>query len=801
MWTPVAALLLGTLLSASAPDGVLRGVVVDQTGLPLPGAVVELRAGDEVLATTTTGADGTFEIGNATRGDIVFVALDGFESVTVPRERVGRIELPLAHATVTTTVVATADRTLEGTTVATLGSSLNADTVARMPSTHMKARESLPLLPSVVRGPDGLMQVGGARPSDTPLLVDGFNVTNPATGISSLNVPFEAVQSVDMLRDPMTITYGNLMGGLVQIRSTPGGNRFTFGVQGFVPRPRLTSPGFGRIEGIFPRVYAGGGAAGGRIHYFAAAEYDYERIPVPEVTGHTGPDIVETSATLFGRLDLQTAPRNSFTVQGFIFPNGTRSKGLSPRRAQSATVNFTGGDSFVGFTDRLVVNSTSVLTLQFAALGYDTTSLPNGKGASYLTPMGWTGNWFAYVTRRSAQYAARASWERAVRIGSTIHELTAAGEVAARRLSGLVHEGSIAVLDGENRIVRRAEFGAARTMHAADVPLSIAVRDEWRASSRLTVDAGARMDSSSTAPAVPSARAGVRFALDHSGETVVKGGYGMFVANLPLAALAYESYPTRVESDLDPETGDTISALTYEPVAGPFTLPRAVTVTGSVERQLSRNLDVQVTFTNRQTTNIATLRIPANGGVLPVRSDGSSAYHDIEISGRRRWPDGQQLFVGYVRASGKGEFNDFSTLFQSLAVPLLQRAGITRLPTDARHRIILWGTMNLPNRVVVSPVVEWRSGFPYTIVDQRYAAVEPNVRSYPPFMALDVVAYKTFTVKRRSADLGVQLFNATNHFNPRDVYPVLGTPQWGRFTNSVGPIIRGFMMLKWADRK
>ena len=43
----------------------------------------------------------------------------------------------------------------------------------------------------------------------------------------------------------------------------------------------------------------------------------------------------------------------------------------------------------------------------------------------------------------------------------------------------------------------------------------------------------------------------------------------------------------------------------------------------------------------------------------------------------------------------------------------------------------------------------------------------------------------------------IQLFNATNHFNPRDVYAVVGAPQWGRFANSVGPILRGFMMLKW----
>jgi hypothetical protein len=206
---------------------------------------------------------------------------------------------------------------------------------------------------------------------------------------------------------------------------------------------------------------------------------------------------------------------------------------------------------------------------------------------------------------------------------------------------------------------------------------------------------------------------------------------------------------------------------------------------------------VQVSVTDRRTSRIATLRVPLAGGPLQVRSDGSSVYRELEISGRRRWDHDQQLFVSYVRSSGRGEFNDFATLFQSLAVPLIQRAGVTRLPTDARDRIIAWGTANLPYRIVVSPVVEWRSGFPYTVVDQRYVAVETNMRSFPAFMATDLVVYKTFTVKKRSADLGIQLFNATNHFNPRDVHAVLGAPQLGEFANSVPTILRGFMMLKW----
>jgi len=112
--------------------------------------------------------------------------------------------------------------------------------------------------------------------------------------------------------------------------------------------------------------------------------------------------------------------------------------------------------------------------------------------------------------------------------------------------------------------------------------------------------------------------------------------------------------------------------------------------------------------------------------------------------------------------------------------------------------VLAWGTFNLPRRIVVSPVVEWRNGFPYSTVDSRYFyAGTPNSERFPAFMSTDLIVYKTFTAKGRNADVGFQLFNATNHRNPRDVYPVAGDRRFGTFTNSVGPILRGYMLFKW----
>ena len=79
-------------------------------------------------------------------------------------------------------------------------------------------------------------------------------------------------------------------------------------------------------------VHADGAVRGGTVRYFAATEYDFERIPVPEVTRGSGPDLVEKSASVFGRIDIETTARSNLTLEGLVFPSAIDAFGLSPLR-------------------------------------------------------------------------------------------------------------------------------------------------------------------------------------------------------------------------------------------------------------------------------------------------------------------------------------------------------------------------------------------------------------------------------------------------------------------------------------
>ena len=85
-----------------------QGLVIDQTGLPLPGATVQLMLGDRLVTTVIAAGDGTFAIDPALKGDTLVVSMDGFETAKVDRGAASKIVLSIGRAQETTTVIALA---------------------------------------------------------------------------------------------------------------------------------------------------------------------------------------------------------------------------------------------------------------------------------------------------------------------------------------------------------------------------------------------------------------------------------------------------------------------------------------------------------------------------------------------------------------------------------------------------------------------------------------------------------------------------------------------------------------------
>lgn len=791
----VCAMFLVPCFARAQPP---RAVVVDQTGLPLPGVRIEVHRGEQLIESLLTGGDGTFELQPGRPDDLVELALQGFATTRVSRADSRRIVMPLARTNEVTSVVASA-LTSSGSSMERLGSTMLAPLAQRLPAPRPRILQSLPLLPSVVRGRDGLLRIGGTRPHESTLWVDGFNVTDPVTGTTSIDLPNESVKGMAVVRDPVSATFGGVLGSLASIETTAGTGAFRFGVQGFIPRPRLNGQyGLGRIEAFFPRAYVGGRA--GIARYFTSMEFNFERVPIPGVTSDSGSPASGTTGFVgFSRVDFDLSPRHTLTVEGMLMPAKASYAGLSPLRRPETSPDVRSLDEFAGVVDRIVLRPSELLTLRVGVLNHETEIGAAGAGDAVLRPDGWHQNWFSEVDTSGGRRSVSVTWDRAGLTARGAHTFSASAELRSRTMSSSMAHQSIQIQDDAGRLVRLIRFADSGRITADDITGGTGLRDLWDVTPRLQVDLDLRLDwDQRSSDFVPSPRVAVRYALDPNDRAAIKASVGRYVGIAPLGALAFAQFPGRTDSSFDPVTGALLGASTIRPSARPLEQPFADGAAVEMEYRIRRGLEAQAAVRLRRGAHLPTVSVAPATGMAILESSGTSRYHEVQFSLRQTWSEDAQLFVSYVHAATQGDFNDFGSLFSNLDAAFLEPNSTVVNAADVPNRLRAWATFLLPRRIVVSPTVDWRTGFPYSRQDvYRHYVDTPNSERFPTLFAVDLTAFKTFDLFARKMDLGLQVFNLTNHFNPRDVISVVSSSRFGELTNNPGITFGGYMQVRW----
>ncbi len=438
----LSVLLLAASLAFAQPA---PSVVVDQTGLPLPGVRIDVYRGDDIVQSLTTEGDGGFTLAPDRADDIVAAVLDGFATTRVPRSAADKIVIQLADAHEVTDVIAS-ELVSSGSSMEHLGSTMSAPLALKLPMARPRILQALPLLPAVVRGRDGLLRIGGTRPHESSLWIDGFDVTDPVTGTTAIDLPNESVKGMAVVREPVSATFSGVLGSMASIETTAGTGAFRAGVQGFIPRPRINERyGLGRIEAFYPRAYAGE-HVGQRTHFFASAELNFERVPVPGVTNQSGtPPAGASGVTTFARVDVDLTRRNTVSIEGLFLPATTSYSGLSPLQQPAAAPNVSTRDLFGGIVDRVVLRPTDLLTLRVGVINHTTNIEAAGAGDAVLAPDGWQQNWFSQVDTARTRRSASLTWDRAGIAAAGTHTFSAMADVQQRTMSGTIQHQAIQI--------------------------------------------------------------------------------------------------------------------------------------------------------------------------------------------------------------------------------------------------------------------------------------------------------------------------------------------------------------------
>lgn len=190
----------------------------------------------------------------------------------------------------------------------------------------------------------------------------------------------------------------------------------------------------------------------------------------------------------------------------------------------------------------------------------------------------------------------------------------------------------------------------------------------------------------------------------------------------------------------------------------------------------------------------------SNTGTLVLGSRGRSRYRELQLLAAYVNPRIGKWNASYVWSSARGDLNTIDNFLGDFPAFVVRPNEYAPLSFDAPHRFLAYGELRTRYDITISPSVEIRSGFPFSLINERldFVGARNGAGRFPMFISLDAQVTKGFTIPKfvpkfegRRARIGIAVFNMTNHFNPRDVQNNTGSPQVGQFFNSLGTSVRG----------
>ena len=101
------------------------------------------------------------------------------------------------------------------------------------------------------------------------------------------------------------------------------------------------------------------------------------------------------------------------------------------------------------------------------------------------------------------------------------------------------------------------------------------------------------------------------------------------------------------------------------------------------------------------------------------------------------------------------------------------------------HRFLARGRARPFEDWLVVGTLDWRSGVPYSVVDESLDFVGArNGRRFPTYVRVDAGLEHQFTIRKARPWIGVRVDNALGSFLPADVQANLASPAFGTFYNS-----------------
>jgi len=794
--------------AAFEPAGpTLEVLVKDSSGLAVARVAVLLKTGTSVIASAETDVKGHAEFVDMKPGRYdVAVAASGFEPALTPNVEITQkappvlqiVLVPLVHKE-SVEVTAAATPIEQGATTSNV---LSAATAKELPGRPATVTDALPLLPGVIRKPDGGLQISGTGEHRSSLIVNSADVTDPATGQFGLTVPIDIVDTMNVFQTPFLPEYGRFSAGLVSVETRRGGEKWNWELNDPFPEFYIRSWHLRGLRTATPRINADGPVIKGKLYFSEGLEYEVRKIEI-----YTLP---------FPHDQRRKAGFNSFAQFDWIQSEKnlvTLSLHVAPERQQYANLDYFNPEPVT--PDATIHNYTSTLSDRYTLLGgvlentvsatqFGTRVWGHGSDDMVITPYGNSGSYYTNLDRTASRY----SWSPTYALPAVkwygMHNIKVGFYMAQSDNHGARTQRSIDILDAQFHQTETIDFTPTRSYSMEDTEYAAYIQDHWNLSSRLALDIGVRVESQEVSQSFRVApRLGIAWTPFASTGTVLRAGFGFFYDHVPLNVYSFNRYPREVVTFYD-QNGDVSAgpyfygnALSQIHVASPFVFrhqadgnfsPQTATGSLQVEQPITPRLKMRVGYLQSQSSGMVYLdQVPPDPvtsiGANELVGNGQARYRQVEVTARYRLKESGELFFSYVNSHVRGDLNDFNVYLGSFPRPIIRPNQFSDMAGDIPNRFLAWGSVQLPQRMRIAPVLEYRNGFPYYVTDaaQNYVGI-PNSNRYPSFLSLDSRLSKDIQVTPKYAvRLSVSGYNITNHFNPETFHNNIADPSYGIF--------------------
>lgn len=649
--------------------------------------------------------------------------------------------------------------TVEGKAPATesganTSTSASGELVKSLPGRATSVRDALPMIPGVVRTPEGRLVISGGPEHRSALLVNSVDVTDPATGRFGASVPIDIVETLSVYKTPFLAEFGRFTGGVVAVETKRGGDKWHYELNDPTPELRIRSSRIRGVRGFTPRFSGGGPVVRNRLWFTGAGEFALRKRPVFPLPF---PRNEEKSQSVNAHTQLDYAPSGShlmtLTLHGV--PQRTNFTGLSFYTPQPAAPSYRGHEYRASLADRFAFRGG---TLDSTISTGQTAGRVGAQGDEPLTllPNSSTGNYFFRQERTSE----RGQWNEVLSLSRGVHQLRFGTNVIHTRLRGQARGTGIAI-PGEPFL---ALTGGSR-YRLSDNELAVFGQDGWDLRRNVRIDAGVRSDYQRiTGRNRVAPRIGAAWSPFGEESTTVRAGWGWFFDRVPLNVYAFPFFPDR---------GGAASGIEARGLA-----PRSSIWNVQMDRVLHRVAQLRLNYIDTKSRDLIVFQPQTNANVLT--GNGRAHTRQFEAVARLRWAAEQEWMISYVHTRAHGNLNEFTEIAGDFPIAVLREDVYATTYGNIPHRFLTWGVFPMRYGIRFYPVLDWRTGFPYSALDarQRYADV-PNSRRYPAFFSLDLRASKDIPFRKHMVRLSFSLFNATDHSNFDAVRLNVADPQFG----------------------